>query len=244
MIVLLSTVLVTSLLGSLHCAAMCGPFVAFYGGRERGPWTHVAYNVGRLVTYVSLGALAGAVGAAVDLAGRAADVQRVAALLASALILAWGGIALLRALGVSLPLFGGTAPGAASERLVRLRRRPPIVRAGALGLLTAALPCGWLYAFVVAAAGTGSAPAGAALMLAFWLGTVPMLVGLGVTARRLARALGGRLPVITAALLIAVGIAGIASRAPMFGMTHAAHAAHAGSAAAVVVPAEPTCHGQ
>lgn len=239
MIVLLSTVLVTSLLGSLHCAAMCGPFVAFYGGRERNPWTHVAYNGGRLFTYVTLGAIAGAVGAAVDLAGRAADVQRVAALLASALILAWGGIALLRALGVSLPLFGagGTAPG--GQRLVKLRRRPPIVRAGSLGLLTAALPCGWLYAFVVAAAGTGSAPAGAALMFAFWLGTVPMLLGLGMTARRLARALGSRLPVVTAALLIAVGIAGIASRAPMFGMTsHAAHAAAPGE-----VPTEPPCHG-
>ena len=239
MIVLLSTVLVTSLLGSLHCAAMCGPFVAFYGGRERNPWTHVAYNGGRLFTYVTLGAVAGVVGAAVDLAGRAADVQRVAALLASALILAWGGIALLRALGVSLPLLGSARSAGGGERLVKLRRRPPIVRAGALGLLTAALPCGWLYAFVIAAAGTGSAPAGAVLMFAFWLGTVPMLLGLGMTARRLARVLGGRLPVVTAALLIAVGIAGIASRAPMFGMTP--RAAHAASPAEV--PTEPPCHG-
>ena len=50
MIELLGTVLVTSLVGSLHCAAMCGPFVAVYatrdGGGALGP--HLAYSGGRL----------------------------------------------------------------------------------------------------------------------------------------------------------------------------------------------------
>lgn len=217
MIALLGTALATSLVGSLHCAAMCGPFVGFYAGQDhasRGLARHAAYNGGRLVVYSALGAVAGAVGAAIDLAGRAFEVQRMAAIVAGGLILTWGVLALLRALGVRLGARAGGA-GPLGPALVKLRTRPPVVRAAALGLLTAALPCGWLWAFVVAAAATGSAGWGAALMVAFWLGTVPMLLGLGLGMHRLARRLGRRMPVVTAAALIAVGLAAMLTRAPM-----------------------------
>jgi uncharacterized protein len=230
-IALLGTTLVTSLVGSLHCAGMCGPFVGFYAGQDRdgrGLARHAAYNGGRLVVYTALGALAGAVGAVVDLAGRALEVQRVAAVLAGAVILTWGLLALLRALGVRVGQRAGRV-GPLGPALVRLRTRPPVVRAAALGFLTAALPCGWLWAFVVAAAGTGSAAWGAALMFAFWLGTVPMLLGLGLGAQRLARTLGRRLPVVTAGALIVVGLAAMLTRAPMLD--------------AAPDPEAPACHG-
>jgi uncharacterized protein len=231
-IALVVTALATSLVGSLHCAAMCGPFVGFYAGQDRdgrGLAPHAAYNGGRLVVYVGLGALAGAVGAAVDLAGRAFEVQRVAAVIAGAVILAWGVLALLRALGVRIGGGAGSV-GPLRPALVKLRTRPPVVRAATLGFLTAALPCGWLWAFVVAAAGTGSAAWGAALMFAFWLGTVPMLLGLGLGAQRLARTLGRRMPVITAAALIAVGLAAMLTRAPLL--------------SAAPDPEAPACHEQ
>lgn len=66
--------------------------------------------------------------------------------------------------------------------LRRLMDRPPVVRAAATGLFTTLLPCGWLYAFVVTAAGTGSGTPlhGAALMAVFWLGTLPMMLTVGV----------------------------------------------------------------
>jgi sulfite exporter TauE/SafE len=63
---LLLTILGTSLLGSVHCAAMCGGFVCLYSGsgpaRHTGAAPHVAYNAGRLVSYLLLGAIAGSVG--------------------------------------------------------------------------------------------------------------------------------------------------------------------------------------
>jgi sulfite exporter TauE/SafE len=239
MTLLLWTVFTTSLLGSVHCAAMCGPLVTFYAGSERGPSTHLAYNGGRLLAYAALGAIAGGIGAAVDLAGDAAQVQGVAALLAGGFIVVWGGLALLRALGVRIPW--ARTDAAPPERLIKLRRKPPVARAGLLGLLSAALPCGWLYAFVAAAAGTGSALAGAAVMATFWLGTVPMLLGLGVAARRIARLLGHRLPAVTAALLIVVGLAAIFTRAPMIGQAHAASAAASDDPTAAIE--EPSCHG-
>jgi len=195
-------------------------------------WPHLAYNGGRLLSYTALGITAGAVGSAVDLVGQAAQVSQTAALLGGGFIVLWGTISLLRAVGVRLPARLGGGAATPNNRLVKLRRKPPIVRAGILGVLTGALPCGWLYAFVLAAAATGSAITGGLLMATFWLGTVPIMLGLGVSARRIARLLGRRLPVVTAALLMAMGVAALLQRAPMVGGHSGNHTSDG-----------PTCHG-
>jgi uncharacterized protein len=81
-----------------------------------------------------------------------------------------------------------------------------------IGLLTGALPCGWLYGFVVAAAGTGSAPAGALLMTVFWAGTVPVMLGLGVGIQVAAAPLRRHLPTVCALAMIAVGALAVSGR--------------------------------
>ncbi|RMF85708.1 MAG: sulfite exporter TauE/SafE family protein, partial [Planctomycetota bacterium] len=94
MTALIAAVFVASLLGSLHCAGMCGPFVAFAvgadAGRTGGAWRHVAYHGGRLVTYSLLGVAAGALGAALDLGGAWVGVQRTAAIVAGAIMVLFG----------------------------------------------------------------------------------------------------------------------------------------------------------
>ena len=103
---LLLPVVAASLVGSLHCAGMCGPFTAFYAGNDtsRGRARasgHLAYHLGRLLTYAILGALAGTLGRAIDLAGSAAGVGRVAGLLAGAAMILWALLLLLEHAGVS-----------------------------------------------------------------------------------------------------------------------------------------------
>jgi sulfite exporter TauE/SafE len=214
------TVLTASLLGSLHCAGMCGGFVAFYAGDpgRRGERAraagHLAYSAGRLVAYASLGALAGALGAALDATGSLVGVQRAAAVLAGALIVLWGVAALLATRGFRVPRLA--APpllhGLVSRGIARVAARPPATRALAIGLLTGCLPCGWLYAFVVTAAGTGSAPAGAALMAVFWLGTLPVMVSLGLGLSALAGPLRRHVPAACALAMIVVGLLAVAGR--------------------------------
>jgi hypothetical protein len=211
------TVLASSLLGSLHCAGMCGGLVAFAtgAGRSRGAWlAHLAYHAGRLAAYGALGALGGAAGATLDLGGSLLGLQRAAAAVAGALIALWGAAALLEALGARVPRL---EPPRALGRLVgralrRIAGRPPAVRALSMGLLTGALPCGWLYAFVAAAAGTGSAPSGALLMAVFWLGTLPVLAGLGLGAQALAGPLRRHAPAVCAVAMIVVGLLAVAGR--------------------------------
>jgi sulfite exporter TauE/SafE len=95
---------------------------------------------------------------------------------------------------------------------MRIKTRRPARRAWLIGALTGLIPCGWLWAFVIAAAGTGSPISGGLTMFAFWLGTVPAMVGLlRITGPLLAR-VRARMPAITAVALIAIGLGTLALR--------------------------------
>lgn len=217
---LISTVFLASLAGSPHCAAMCGPFVGFYapamsaGARWPG---HAAHAGGRLLVYLALGAAAGIAGRGIDLAGAAAGYGGVAAPIASALMIAWGTVALLGQTGRLAPR-RAARPGPATVVVGRALRAvhggAPVARAGLVGLSSALLPCGWLYAFVVSAAGTGSAGRGALTMLAFWAGTVPVLTGVAALVGRGGARLRRAAPRAAAALVIAAGLLGLAARLP------------------------------
>jgi hypothetical protein len=214
MIALIAPVLLASLIGSPHCAGMCGGFVAFYAGQhERRPWAHVAYNGGRFLSYVALGLIAGAIGAGVERMGAAAGVSRGAAIAAGSLMIAWGVAALLAAAGVRVPALAGPRLHRRLAAALRaVHAQPPEVRALVIGLLSTLLPCGFLYAFVAAAAATGSAIHGGFVMAAFWLGTVPVMAGLGLLAQRALGPLRRRLPFVTAAALVVVGLLTVAGR--------------------------------
>lgn len=229
MIALLGTVLATSLVGSPHCAAMCGGFVCFYAGEPGGrrALAHAAYNGGRLMSYVALGALAGALGAGLDRLGAAAGVARAAAVASGAVLIVWGGASLMRALGARIPnpAVPGFARRAMAGAVRAVHAQPPALRALIVGLVTTLLPCGFLYAYVAVAAGTGSPLRGAIAMGVFWAGTLPVMAGLGLAAGRALGPLGRRLPVVTAAALIVIGLFTVAGK--FHGtMNHAAHGPH------------------
>ncbi|MBL0927779.1 MAG: sulfite exporter TauE/SafE family protein [Phycisphaerales bacterium] len=226
---LIATVFLASVLGGLHCAGMCGAFLAFAVGVDpsadpRGPgavahtgqWRRraalqAAYHLGRLATYTALGAAAGVFGRGFDLAGQAVGIQRAAVVLAGSAMVLFGVIAVLRLNGVRIPRAPAPTPlRLAAEQALRLAfERPPLGRAFIVGLATTLLPCGWLYAFVITAAGTAHPALGALTMLAFWAGTLPVLVALGSGIQAMAGGLGAvgrRVPDITATALVCVGL--------------------------------------
>jgi len=216
---LASSVFVAGLLGSAHCAGMCGSFACLASGGDasQGPAvlrSTAAYNFGRLLSYATLGALAGAAGAGLNAAGEIAGLARPAAIVAGVLLILWGLASLLAALGLRIPLLD--VPPALATRVARavrvVQNRPPAVRALMIGALSAALPCGWLYAFVATSAAAGTALGGATVMAAFWLGTVPLLAAVGLGAQRLLGRFRSRLPVVTASVLVILGVLTVAGR--------------------------------
>jgi sulfite exporter TauE/SafE len=202
----LGAILVTSLLGSVHCAAMCGPLAAVAGGTDAGAAGRAAYHAGRLCLYLVLGAAAGALGGGFNAVALGAGLPSDAAQVAGWLLVALGVLALARAAGWWFPRPLGAVGAFPRRVLTRLAQVRPAWRGLALGAASAFLPCGWLYAFAVTAAGTGSAESGALAMAAFWTGTVPAVAGAALVLQRLTGRLRRRLPAFTALVLIAIGL--------------------------------------
>lgn len=208
MIAMVGAILVASLLGSMHCVGMCGAFVALAVGESRGWRAAAAYHGGRLVSYILLGAIAGAAGTLMNVAGAMAGIRPIAAIFAGATMVVFGVICLLRIWGVRIAHMRLPASWSriVSQISMKAMNRPLVVRAGMIGLATTLLPCGWLYAFAVTAAGTASPLQGAVVMAFFWLGTVPALVIVGTGIRGLLGPIGKRAPALTSLLLVIVGL--------------------------------------
>jgi sulfite exporter TauE/SafE len=197
------------LAGSLvHCVGMCGPFVLGQVIADTGPTTGrygewqrltgaalVPYHLGRLTTYTALGAFAGAVTALFVATTGFAWLSGVMLALAAILMV-------LQALGLAL---GATSPlsGVVSRLAGPFVSSPAPANRYALGLVLGFLPCGLLYGALAAAAGTASALQAALAMMAFGLGTLPALVGVGWLGLILRRRLEGLRRWIAAPLLVA-----------------------------------------
>lgn len=207
---LVATVFVASLVGSPHCAGMCGGLVAFSAGAGASPLTH---HLGRGLVYGLLGVLAGTLGVGVNLLGGG---DSVAALLSAGMMVVWATFALLEAWGITRPhlLVPKGLQRTAIKASFKARNLPPSVRGLALGAASALIPCGWLYAFAISAGGTGSGLQGGLTMLAFWAGTLPVLVGVGALAQRLAGRARQWLPRYAPLVVLSVGIVSLVIRWP------------------------------
>ncbi len=218
--VLATAVVTASLLGSMHCVGMCGPLAIWASGagdRVSASQMSLAttlYHLGRLATYALVGLLAGAAGQLVDVGGQALGLQLMAARIVGGLMIVFGLLRLaqlLRQHRTPPQNFSGQAPQPnwITRQLLKLRpvvfRLPVPMRGLVTGLLTAFLPCGWLYLFALVAAGTGSALMGSLVMMAFWLGSVPALVGLVTGTQALAARFQRIIPIGAAVLLIVGG---------------------------------------
>jgi sulfite exporter TauE/SafE len=190
--------LTLGLLGGFgHCVGMCSPFVLFvsrrYAAPDAAPGERPAdlrgaamraqlwYTAGRVTTYVALGALAGALGGVVQLAGALLGLQRAASVLAGALLVLWA----LAALSDLVP--GFSAGGKLFGRLARAFHGNAPGHPFATGLFLGLLPCGLLYSAVLAAVARGGTLDGALALALFGLGTAPALLGLSLADELLAR---------------------------------------------------------
>lgn len=194
--------------GPVHCGAMCGGFVLgqvadrmasvpaglMCEWQRIGGSALVPYHLGRLMTYGSLGALAGAG--------------------SSALLPHWMGTALLL-VGAAFFLMRGlsAAPRFWNRAVSGMARRAGGNRF-LLGLALGFLPCGFLYAALTISAAGQSALAGGLGMLAFGLGTVPTLVAIGIAGQVAGRRWQGRIARWAPALMVvnAVLLVGLAVR--------------------------------
>jgi len=199
---MLWTAFILGLAGSLHCAGMCGPLAIALPHPGRGMAGFVAgrvfYQLGRLVTYMALGAAFGLLGRSLILAG----VQQWVSIGAGLLILS-GLVASLWA-GTSVPL---------NQWVARVKgwlgwwlQRRTLGSLAVLGLVNGLLPCGLVYAACAGAAASGDAGQGLLYMGIFGLGTVPMMLGLSLGGQVIPMAMRLRLQRLIPVSLGLVGV--------------------------------------
>ncbi len=212
MLTTLLTALVVGLLGGVHCVGMCGGVVSMLtmglAPEHRGRLGAVlpmqlGYNLGRVLGYTLMGALLGALGGALVQSAALHWVQRALYLLAALVMIAlglylggwWRGLTAVERAG-----------GLLWRRIEPLGRRLLPIRgwwqAVSVGLVWAWLPCGLVYSMLILALGTGSAAQGGLVMLAFGIGTLPNLLGIGLLAGAAARYLELRSLRMAAGLLV------------------------------------------
>ncbi|MBC3438329.1 sulfite exporter TauE/SafE family protein [Pseudomonas sp. BW16M2] len=205
LIPLLGSALVLGLLGGGHCLGMCGGLMGALTlaipPEQRGRRLRLllAYNLGRILSYAAAGLLLGLAGVALASSPLAIGLRVIAALLliSMGMYLAgwWSGLTRIEALGRGL--WRHVQPVA--TRLLPVSSLP---RALLLGALWGWLPCGLVYSTLLWAASQGDALHSAALMLAFGVGTWPVLLATGLAAERVGALLRKRSVRVAGGLLV------------------------------------------
>jgi uncharacterized protein len=186
------TAFILGLVGSLHCAGMCGPLALALPSHSGNIWTllrdRAAYNLGRVATYCGLGFMFGAFGKTLWLAG----VQRWLSIVLGVTLLV--GLLSSRRLTLWRPVTF-LVNRLKSQMSMTLRRRSAGSLA-VLGLLNGLLPCGLVYVACAGATATGGITAGVSYMAWFGAGTLPLMLVISFSGRLLP--ISWRLPLLKA----------------------------------------------
>lgn len=174
------------LLGSVHCIGMCGGIAGLLAANVQARSSAgriavlLAYNSGRIGSYLLAGAIAGGLGGTLFAWLGPRTANAVAGIISALFLLAlgaylagwWSYLQVLERFGARF--WRRIEPW--GRRLLPVRGTP---QALLLGALWGWLPCGMVYTVLVWSMASGSAANGALLMLGFGLGTLPTLMALG-----------------------------------------------------------------
>ena len=189
---LVVSALLMGLFGGTHCVAMCGGVTSVLCAAtpqvpRRAPYV-VAYNAGRVASYTLLGLLFGALGTLstglFPLDGLRFGLRVLAAVCMLAVGLHLAGLPTLvrHVEAIGAPLWRRVSPLA--KRLLPIKSP---ISAVFVGMLWGLLPCGLLYGALALAASAESPSLGALTMLAFGVGTLPVMLTMGALAQSVAR---------------------------------------------------------
>jgi sulfite exporter TauE/SafE len=187
---------IAGLFGSVHCIGMCGGFVGLFNQSSEkipdargtayslGNW--LLTNLGRLSSYTLAGALAGGLGGSAVALFDPMHVRNIGLMLSGGFMVAlglylagwWQGLKAIERLGGGL--WKRIQPSLSRLLTQRGWRKSLMV-----GLIWGWLPCGLVYSMLAWSMSIATPLGGATIMLAFGLGTLPMLIGLAALTNKL-----------------------------------------------------------
>ncbi|WP_456452873.1 sulfite exporter TauE/SafE family protein [Hydrogenimonas sp.] len=182
----LGTIFLVALLGSVgHCIGMCGGFVlAYTAAKVDAKWSkthqmvaHLLYSLGRVTSYMVIGAIFGFLGQKVGFTLTAKGLLFIAV----GILMLFIGLSLIGKIKFLNSVESSIAQSSWFGRLFRA-----VIHSKSLssfywmGMLNGFIPCGLVYFFATAAIVAGSALKGAIVMAVFGVATIPAMMGVGI----------------------------------------------------------------
>lgn len=205
MVILLSA-LVLGLMGSFHCAGMCGPIaiaLPLHGNSiPQKIFGGALYNLGRTLTYGVMGAIFGLLGQGVELIG---FQQKISIVMGALMIISVIFPSLFRN-QYNLEKSWFSLVGKLKKSIGRLFAVRSFSSLFFIGLLNGLLPCGLVYMAIAGAIGTGEVVLGSLYMILFGLGTIPMMLSIAIAGNILSVAIRQKINRLIPVLVVLVGI--------------------------------------
>ncbi len=205
MTILLSA-LVLGLMGSFHCAGMCGPIaiaLPLHGNTiSQKIFGGTLYNLGRTITYGIMGAIFGLLGQGVEMLG---FQQKISVLMGALMIISVLFPVLFKNknnLGKSWSRFVGHFKKAMGK-MFSIRSFSSLFF---IGLLNGLLPCGLVYMAIAGAVGTGNVTQGSLYMILFGLGTIPMMLTISLAGDIMSQAIRKKINKLIPVLVVVIGL--------------------------------------
>ena len=203
---ILFSALVLGLMGSFHCAGMCGPIaiaLPLHGNTvPQKIFGGTLYNVGRTITYGIMGAIFGLLGQGIQMIG---VQQKISVIMGVVMIISVLFPALFKTqyrMDKSMFSFVGKLKKRIGE-MFSIRSFQSLFF---IGMLNGLLPCGLVYMAIAGAIGTGNAAEGTLYMILFGLGTIPMLLTISLAGNIMSQAIRRKINKLIPVMVIVVGL--------------------------------------
>jgi sulfite exporter TauE/SafE len=205
MAILLSA-LVLGLMGSFHCAGMCGPIAValpLHGNTvPQKIFGGTLYNVGRTITYGIMGAIFGLLGQGIQMIG---VQQKISVIMGAVMIISVLFPALFKnQYRMDKSMF--SLVGKLKKRIGEMFSIRSFQSLFFIGMLNGLLPCGLVYMAIAGAIGTGNAAEGTLYMLLFGLGTIPMLLTISLAGNIMGQAIRRKINKLIPVMVVVVGL--------------------------------------
>ncbi|MBO4446131.1 MAG: sulfite exporter TauE/SafE family protein [Clostridia bacterium] len=180
------TIFIFGLITSLHCVGMCGGITLAVGKGQP------LFQLGRVISYTLMGLLLGGLGSIINI-----DVgtRKIIPIICGICIIAISCFWFLNGVGIKLP-----------KKYLKIiqfiKKQGPL----GMGLLMALMPCMSLQMVELYSLGTGNAVKGAFSMFLFAVGTLPMLILLGIAGNKAMQIDQKKVQIISALIMLVMGI--------------------------------------
>jgi sulfite exporter TauE/SafE len=202
----LITALMIGLVGSFHCIGMCGPIalaLPIHGGNTLQKAIRATlYNGGRVVTYGIFGLLFGGIGYGLS----TATSQQLVSIALGALFILSVIVPRSWSRAIDPASHAGRAISVLKSGLARMMGSNAMPNLFLIGLLNGLLPCGLVYAAIGGAIATGTSIDGAAFMVAFGLGTIPLMFSVSMLTSVISLRLRNRIRRMVPYFILLLGV--------------------------------------